>query len=117
MGAIETKYVIDVMCGLGTLDVTTLLKLSDREFAEWYRGSMGEYIENHVKLNGHVPGCHDCAKPIETPENLRRYHGASLRRICFLPHYDAERRNGNVRERDIPYFDRVRDLRLEERAN
>ncbi len=97
------------MVGTLNLNVSKLMKLSDKEFKELMIGESKNYIEFHQEESmKSTIRCVGCEGEIDSPENLIRYFGLNLHPFCFLDMYSEER--DNLKEREKRYFDRIADL-------
>ena len=102
----SNDYVIpSIVGGLPQLDVESLVKLSEQEFADWYLATMSTYFTTSTP----APRCWNCSTSIEIPTDFRRYYGRSLHAQCFATEYIAERDSLIKRDRD--YFDLVARIR------
>lgn len=100
---------IDWRTGLLTTDNNKLKRLKHEEFQnQRLRIVIGNFLENHLNLNGHYPFCFKCQEIINKPENLIRYFGLNLHPDCFKLVYVSER--GNLVGTEKDYFDLVRNL-------
>ena len=73
-------YSIVSFDGLTFPDINKLKQLSPEAFRDYYIGKMRRYPWWE---KGETRNCGECGKPINTPEELRRYNGINLHPVCF----------------------------------
>ena len=98
--------------GMSYLDVASLDELSDKDFIEMQENDMQSHFNFLNKCNIFEVKCGQCNSLITNPNDLVRYFGENIHKICFKFYYPKDREKWMKlnKQEAIFYFDKVYSL-------